>query len=137
MITKGDTLGCYRCTTVHQLSARRDDSCGAANHGCRRPLGGALFSALPPVGGGSPRPPRAATILVGQPIMAAAAFQAALCLRLAAMWGRTPPVLRPTSTSARARYDITDSAARRAGPGGPAQTWRSAPRLDSRFFNSF
>src|ERR1039457_7265790 len=39
-----------------------------------------------------------------------------------ASWGRTP-VLRPTSTSACA------GPARRAGPGGPAQTWRSAPPL--------
>src|ERR1022692_3454559 len=40
-------------------------------------------------------------------------------------WGRTP-VLRPTSTSASSCADMAGSVARRAGPGGPAQTWRSA-----------
>src|ERR1022692_3329002 len=42
-------------------------------------------------------------------------------------WGRTP-VLRPTSTSACSCPDMADSVTRRAGPGGPAQTWRSAPQ---------
>ena len=36
---------------------------------------------------------------------------------------------RPTSTSACSCSDMADFVARRAGPGGPAQTWRSAPRI--------
>ena len=47
-------------------------------------------------------------------------------------WGRTP-VLRPTSKSASSRADMAGSVARRAGPGGPAQTWRSAPQLPQLF----
>src|ERR1017187_5728788 len=43
-------------------------------------------------------------------------------------WGGTP-VLRPTSTSASSCADMAGSVARRAGPGGPAQTWRAAPQL--------
>src|ERR1019366_2529375 len=41
------------------------------------------------------------------------------------LWGSTP-VLPPTSTSA---CSCLDMVARRAGPGGPAQTWRSAPQI--------
>src|ERR1022692_3950717 len=43
-------------------------------------------------------------------------------------WGRTP-VLRPASTSASSPADMAGAVARGAGPGGPAQTWRSAPQL--------
>src|ERR1022692_4494147 len=48
--------------------------------------------------------------------------------RSAWLWGRTP-VLRPTSTSACSWTDMADSYGQIAGPGGPAQTWRAAPRL--------
>src|ERR1017187_8521692 len=41
--------------------------------------------------------------------------------------------LRPTSTSACPCSDRADPVARRAGPGGPAQTWRSAPQLLAAF----
>src|ERR1035438_10404282 len=46
------------------------------------------------------------------------------CTAMTHRWGGTP-VLRPASTPAYSRSDV----ARRAGPGGPAQTWRSAPRF--------
>src|ERR1019366_440014 len=39
----------------------------------------------------------------------------------------------PTSTPASSCSDMADSVARRAGPGGPAQTWRSAPQLPQLF----
>ena len=60
-------------------------------------------------------------ILVGQVGNLQADCQSAARLRLAAMWGGTP-VLRPASTPA-------SSSSRTAGPGGPAQTGRSAPHL--------
>src|ERR1039457_4265511 len=78
--------------------------CGAANHGCRRPSGGALFSALRPFGGAPPRPRPAPT--PGPP--AAAGPGALYFFRVPGGGG--------------------------GGRGAPAQPGRSPPRLDLRFF---